>query len=63
MFTNLASDYGPLQVTNVGYKINQRTFAPKRPPPTLGQHSRQVMEGLGLTAEQIDELYARGITA
>ena len=32
------------------------------PPPTLGQHTREVLERLGYSAEQIDEMAKTGVT-
>ena len=31
--------------------------------PTFGEHSREVLSFLGYTDEQIDDMYAKGITA
>ncbi len=31
------------------------------PPPTLGQHNEEVLRGLGLTDDEIDDLRARKV--
>ena len=31
--------------------------------PTFGEHSREVLEFLGYTEAQIDDMYAKGVTA
>ena len=32
------------------------------PPPLLGQHSREILQRLGYSADEIDDLRARGVT-
>ena len=31
------------------------------PPPTLGQHNEEILHGLGLTGDEIDDLRARHV--
>jgi len=31
--------------------------------PELGEHTREVLEGLGISSEQIDALFERGVVA
>ncbi len=35
--------------------------APRRPPPRLGEHTREVLRGLGLADAEIEALGARGV--
>ena len=35
--------------------------APRGPAPELGQHTREVLRGLGLTAEEVDAAVADGV--
>jgi crotonobetainyl-CoA:carnitine CoA-transferase CaiB-like acyl-CoA transferase len=34
---------------------------PRRPPPRLGEHTREVLRGLSLADSEIDSLAARGV--
>jgi crotonobetainyl-CoA:carnitine CoA-transferase CaiB-like acyl-CoA transferase len=36
-------------------------LAPRRPPPRLGEHTREVLADLGLAGAEIDALHARGV--
>ncbi|PRA26239.1 CaiB/BaiF CoA transferase family protein [Pseudomonas poae] len=42
-------------------KLSRTPATYRRAPPTLGQDTRTVLEGLGLDAQQIERLYAAGI--
>ena len=35
-------------------------FKYQHPPPTLGQHNREILEEMGLSAEEIDDLVSSG---
>ena len=54
---------GELSLTGVPFKMFGTLAAIRRPPPTLGQHSREVLAGdLGLTSGEIADLAAAGVT-
>lgn len=42
-------------------KLSRTPAQYRRPPPGLGQHSRELLDGLGLDAGQVDDLIQRGI--
>ncbi|GLU46025.1 CoA transferase [Nocardiopsis ansamitocini] len=55
---------GDLELVRAGFRFDSPTpeaDAAVLPPPLLGQHSTAVLEGLGLTDEQIAGLVARGV--
>ena len=53
---------GRLRFCGFPYKMEKTPAAVRRPPPTLGQHTRQVLgELLGYGAPEVDELAARGV--
>lgn len=47
---------GPLRVTGVPVHLSATPGSVRRPPPGLGQHSREVLEELGLDADLVDRL-------
>ncbi|MXW96781.1 MAG: CoA transferase [Acidimicrobiaceae bacterium] len=53
---------GELALTGVPFKMFGTPAAIRRPPPTLGQHSREVLAEMGLDAAAISELVAAGVT-
>ncbi len=61
LLTEVRSAAGPLQVTNAGYRINDAVFGPTGAVPRLGEHSREVLEELGLSAERISALIDSGV--
>ena len=52
---------GRLQVLPQPVRFGARSAPIDRVAPTLGQHSEEILEGLGLTDEQVAGLRARGI--
>jgi crotonobetainyl-CoA:carnitine CoA-transferase CaiB-like acyl-CoA transferase len=42
-------------------KLSQNPGSVNTPPPALGEHSRQVLAGLGLSQERIDALVKSGV--
>ncbi|MYG98495.1 MAG: CoA transferase [Acidimicrobiaceae bacterium] len=54
---------GEVALTGVPFRMFGTPAAIRRPPPTLGQHSREVLASeLGLDAATISELVAAGVT-
>jgi len=53
---------GPLDVTGVPIKLGRTPGSVRRSPPTLGQHTAEVLLDLGYTAEEIAALRAEGVT-
>lgn len=52
---------GPIRMVNTPVKYSESTPSIRTPPPTLGQHTDEVLGGLlGLGAEQIEGLKAKG---
>lgn len=52
--TNLRILRGPISIDNAPTPVRQA-------PPALGEHSREILSGMGLDNEQIDRLMAEGI--
>jgi crotonobetainyl-CoA:carnitine CoA-transferase CaiB-like acyl-CoA transferase len=42
-------------------KLGDTAYIDSRPTPVLGQHNREVMEKLGYSQAEIDELYEKGV--
>jgi len=56
------AQYGALQQVGALWDFGDLPLAIHRPPPVLGQHSREVLEMLGFTAQDIEALLAHGLT-
>ena len=50
-----------LRVPGVGFKLANGGQTVDRPPPRRGQHSIEVLESIGCSAEEIEELVAAGV--
>jgi crotonobetainyl-CoA:carnitine CoA-transferase CaiB-like acyl-CoA transferase len=50
---------GPLRVTGVPVHLDETPGSVRRPPPGLGEHSREVLEELHLDPDLIDRLVRR----
>ena len=61
LLTDVDSSAGPFAVTTAGYRINGETLGPSRGIPRLGEHTREVMEGLGYDPDRIDDLIDRKV--
>jgi crotonobetainyl-CoA:carnitine CoA-transferase CaiB-like acyl-CoA transferase len=53
---------GKIQVINLPLKYQQAESGFDSPPPTLGQHTMSILEGLGYSIEQIQAFEAENIT-
>jgi len=47
---------GTLKVLGVPIKLSETPGSVRTAPPTLGQHTTQVLADLGITLDEIDEL-------
>jgi crotonobetainyl-CoA:carnitine CoA-transferase CaiB-like acyl-CoA transferase len=54
---------GPIHVHGIPVKLKRTPGQVRRAAPTLGQHSEQILQEVGYSAEEIRELMAKGITA
>lgn len=52
---------GRLRMAGLPIKLSANPGSVKTPPPLLGEHSRQVLAGLGLSPERIDALVQSGV--
>ena len=52
---------GPLKLSGNLVSFDGSTTLPTRPTPLLGEHTREVLEELGYTPDEISELYELGV--
>lgn len=52
---------GPMHALGVPAKMSETPASVRTPAPLLGQHSREVLRGLGRTDAEIDALVADGV--
>ena len=57
------SIYGEMKGIGITNKFKKNPAQIVASAPTFGEHSREVLEFLGYTQAQIDDMYAKGITA
>jgi len=55
--------YGDLQQIGAFWDFGNLPLALQRPPPALGQHTRQVLEALGFTHSDLERLASAGLVA
>ena len=60
-FEGVAGLDRPLQVLRPGFTLDGHRPTPQRPPPTLGEHGRELLREAGLDDAAIDDLVARGV--
>ncbi len=53
--------YGDLQQIGAFWDFGDLPLSLQRPPPALGQHTRQVLEGLGFASDELERLAAAGL--
>lgn len=51
----------PISVTKAGFKIAGRDPVVERAPPSLGEHTDEVLAGLGYSETQIADFRADGV--
>jgi len=54
---------GALELVAPPFAFESAPLRPAAPPPLLGEHTREVLAELGLDAERVDELVARGVVS
>ncbi len=52
---------GAVCVTGVPYRLSATPGAVRRPPPTLGEHTDEILRGLGRSSEEVARLRSDGI--
>jgi CoA:oxalate CoA-transferase len=62
-FEGVAGLDRPLQVLRPGFLLDGHRPTPQLPPPTLGEHGRELLREAGLDDAAIDDLVARGVVA
>jgi len=54
---------GPVDVTGVPIRFYGTPGSIRRHPPLLGEHTREILQDLGYSSEEVDALVARGLVA
>jgi len=54
---------GPLRDARPAPRFSRTPVAPGAPAPTVGQHTREILAGIGMAQDEIETLYARGIVS
>lgn len=52
---------GPIKLVGPAVCYNGSRMEVKRPPPYLGQHTREIMQGLDYTEDEIEQLMKQKI--
>jgi crotonobetainyl-CoA:carnitine CoA-transferase CaiB-like acyl-CoA transferase len=55
------SRVGPVTVNGIPVKLSETPGAVRTPPPVLGEHTEEVLRGLGLSRDDIASLRAEGV--
>ena len=59
-FRDVAGIRRDVRVVRTGFKINGQPPKVENPPPTLGQHTSEILRERGLDGAEIDRLHAEG---
>ena len=54
------SRFGPMRLVGSGFRLAHGTPGIERPPPTLGEHSEEILREAGYSLAEIEALRARG---
>jgi len=54
---------GTIKLVNTPVKFSESTPGIRTPPPTLGQHTSEVLTQIGYSEKQVEELRGAGVVA
>jgi succinate--hydroxymethylglutarate CoA-transferase len=54
---------GPIKLVNTPVKFSESTPGIRSAPPTLGQHTGEVLEQLGYSESEVEEMRRGGVVA
>jgi succinate--hydroxymethylglutarate CoA-transferase len=54
---------GPIKLVNTPVKFSESTPGIRSPPPTLGQHTNEILRDLGMSEGDIVSLREEGVVA
>jgi len=54
---------GPMKLVNTPVKFSESTPSIRSPPPTLGQHTDEVLKEVGMSEKDIESLREEGVIA
>jgi len=57
------STCGPIKLVNTPLKFAENGPTIRSPPPTLGQHTNEILTEMGFSMKHIDEMKASGMVA
>ena len=52
---------GKIRLTGIPVKFSETPGEIKRPPPRLGEHTEEILEGLGISSEEFCKLKEKGV--
>lgn len=54
---------GPIKLVNTPVKFSESTPGIRSAPPTLGQHTSEVLKQLGYSEQQVEDFKTSGVVA
>jgi len=54
---------GPMKLVNTPVKFSHSKPSVRSAPPTLGQHTSEILTSLGISEEEIEKLKAEGVVS
>ncbi|KAH0151901.1 hypothetical protein KCU67_g10055, partial [Aureobasidium melanogenum] len=54
---------GPIKLVNTPVKFSESTPGIRTPPPTLGQHTSEVLQQLGYSESQVEDFKTQGVVS
>jgi crotonobetainyl-CoA:carnitine CoA-transferase CaiB-like acyl-CoA transferase len=58
---NVDSKFGPMKLVGAGFRLAHGSPGIDRPPPTLGEHTEEILEEAGYTSADIERLRGGGV--